>query len=213
MNIVILGPQGSGKGTQAKLIAARLNLFYLETGKMSRELAERDSRVDEIVNKKGELLPDEEIFSYVANYIDEKNYGNKNIIFDGFPRSVKQYELLKNWLKTKNIRIDTAILLNISEGESIRRLSARRVCEKCGINYNLITKPPPPEGCKCGGNLIHREDDKQEAIKRRLSLYKRTTHPLIDIFKKEGILMEVDGERPIETIFKDILIRLGLKND
>lgn len=210
MNLIILGPQGSGKGTQAKLIAKRLTLFYFEIGDYLRELAETDSRIDEIVNKKGVLLPDEEIFSYVSKYLAKNDSDLKNFIFDGYPRSVKQYQLLKDWLQEKGSVIDKVILLNISEEESLKRLSARRICEDCGNLYNLITKPPPKGVCECGGKLIQREDDQPDAIKKRLAEYQKQTMPVIDQFRKEGILLEIDGERPIKTIHDDILKKLKI---
>jgi adenylate kinase len=116
--------------------------------------------------------------------------------------------MLRDWLGEKGTEINHVVLLEISENESIKRLSARRICEKCGTIYNLITNPPPEEGCGCGGKLTQRLDDKPEAIKQRLSEYKKTTKPLVEIFKKDGILIEVDGERPIDTIFEDILKRI-----
>lgn len=205
MNIIIFGPQGSGKGTQAKLISEKLGLFYFESGEFLRNLAESNPRIDEIINKKGELLPDEEIFSYATEYLEKNDPDGKNIIFDGYPRSVKQYELLTKWLETKDSRVDKAILLNISEEVSVKRLSARRICTKCGNVYNLITNLPPKGVCECGGELVQREDDKPEAIKKRLDLYKKNTKPLIEIFKKDGLLVEINGERPINTIFEDII--------
>ncbi len=209
MNIIILGPQGSGKGTQAKLLAEKLNLFYFESGKFLRKLAESDERINEIVNKKGGLIPDKQMFSLFSDFLDKKKSDGQNILLDGFPRSLKQYALLKNWLNQKGQKINSAILLNISERESIRRLSARRICAECGTLYNLITNPPPTKNCKCSGVLIQREDDRPEAIKKRLTAYKRQTEPLIDLLRKEGILIEVDGERPIEIIHKNILARLN----
>lgn len=208
MNLIILGPQGSGKGTQAKLIAKRLTLFYFEIGDYLRELAETDSRIDEIVNKKGVLLPDEEIFSYVSKYLAKNDSDLKNFILDGYPRSVKQYQLLKDWLQEKGSVIDKAIFLNISEEESLKRLSARRICEDCGNLYDLITNTSPKGVCECGGKLIQREDDQLDTIKKRLAEYQKQTMPVIDQFRKEGILLEIDGERPIETIYDDILKKL-----
>lgn len=208
MNLIILGPQGSGKGTQAKLIAKKLNLFYFESGDFLRDLAKTDSRINEIINKKGVLLPDQEIFSYVSKYLEKNDPDFKNFILDGYPRSVKQYQYLKDWLQEKGSVIDKAILLNISEKESLKRLSARRICEDCGNLYNLITNPPPKGVCECGGKLIQREDDQPDAIKKRLAEYQKQTMPVIDQFRKEGILLEIDGERPIETIFQDILKQL-----
>lgn len=208
MNIIILGPQGSGKGTQAELLVKRYNLFYFESGGFLRELAKVNPRVDEIINKKGELIPDEEIFSYISKYLEEDLPKEKSFLLDGYPRSVRQYELLEEWLTQRHQEIGLAIFLEVSEEESIKRLSARRICSKCGEIYNLITNPPPERSCPCGGKLSQRKDDKPEAIKRRLELYRKETEPLIKVLDKEGILMKVDGERPINVIFGDIVTRL-----
>ncbi|MBI2066312.1 nucleoside monophosphate kinase [Candidatus Woesebacteria bacterium] len=205
MNIIILGPQASGKGTQAKLLSEGLGLFYFESGNFLREKAERDPRIDEIINKRGELLPDEETFNLVRDYLKEKVPTLDNFILDGYPRSLKQYQLLIDWLKEEGKKIDLAILLNISDQEAVRRLSARVVCEKCGSVYNLITNPPPGGKCQCGGNLTQRPDDRPEAIEKRLQTYHATTAPLIEVLKKDGILVEVDGERPIAVISDDLL--------
>jgi adenylate kinase len=205
MNIIIFGPQGSGKGTQAKLVSEKFNLFYFQSGEFLREKAKSDPRVDEIINQRGEMIPDEEMFLLLKNYLTEKLPSLDNFIMDGYPRSLKQYELLSAWLKEKGGKIDIAILLSISDAESVRRLSARIVCEKCGTIYNLITNPPPGGKCVCRGNLVQRPDDTPEAIKKRLADYHAVTSPLIEVLKKEGILVEVDGERPIEVIFQDLV--------
>jgi len=205
MNIIILGPQASGKGTQARLLSGNLGLFYFESGDFWREKAKSDPRIDEIINKKGELLPDEETFSLVRDFLKKKAPPSDNLLLDGYPRSLKQYELLKNWLSQEGKKINLAILLTISDEEAVRRLSARVVCERCGTVYNLITNPAPDGKCKCGGNLVQRPDDKPEAIKRRLEAYHKVTAPLTNVLKKEGILVEVDGERPINVISTDLL--------
>ncbi len=177
-------------------------------GKFLRGVAKGNPNIDKIMNQKGKLLPAGIVFSLMSEQLEEKVPERKNILFDGYPRSIKQYEMLKDWLGEKRTEINHVVLLEISENESIKRLSARRICEKCGTIYNLITNPPPEEGCECGGKLIQRSDDNPEAIKQRLSEYKKTTESLVEIFKKDGILIEVDGERPIDTIFEDILKRI-----
>jgi adenylate kinase len=205
MNIIILGPQASGKGTQARLLSGNLGLFYFESGGFWREKAKSDPRIDEMINKRGELVPDEEVFVFTRQYLKEKSPNLNNLLLDGYPRSLKQYELLKNWLSEEGKKIDLAIFLTISDKEAVRRLSARVFCERCGTVFNLITNPPPGGKCKCGGNLTQRPDDKPEAIEKRLQAYHATTSPLIEILKKDGLLVTVDGERPIKVISTDLL--------
>ncbi len=211
MNIIILGSLASGKGTQARLIAKKLNLFYFESGKFLRELAKNDSSIDERINKKGELLPDEEMFSLLTKHIEDKNPTRENLLLEGYPRSVIQYDLLKKWLAEKSQQIDHAIFLEISEKEVMKRTSARKVDKKTGKIYNMITNPPPPDVDT--SNLHQRPDDKPEAIKKRLSWFKDSVLPLADVFEKESILERVDGERPIKIIFEDILSRLEGNED
>lgn len=213
MNIIILGPQASGKGTQASLLADRLQMIHMESGKLLRELADFDPKVDEIINIKGELYPDNETMDLIAKAIEEGGGIKKGVIFDGYPRSVKQYEILKKWLETKDLSVDKAILINVSDKVAIKRLASRRICEECGANYNLITNPPKVEDkCdRCGGNLFQRKDDDPETIKKRLEIYKDQTAPLTTLLEKEGILQKVDGERPIRAIFEEIVEKLKIK--
>lgn len=203
MIIIILGPQGSGKGTQAKLLADKFKLFYLSTGELLREISKTRKDLQEMVNQKGVLVPDETTFSLMTEHLSQKGM-NDNIVFDGYPRSVKQYDLLKDWLAGNNKKIDLAIVLEISEKESIRRLSNRRMDPKTGKIYNLETSPKPGPEIDIK-TLIQREDDKPEAIKKRLEEYKNITEPLIGIFEKEDVLTKVDGERPIEVIHEDMV--------
>lgn len=205
MNIILLGPQGSGKGTQAKLLSEKFGLFYFEMGDFLRELAKRDPAIDRIINKEGKLLPDDMFFFAMKKLLEKEIVKGRNLILDGFPRTESQYRMLKNWFDEKGLKIDKVIFLDISPKETIRRLSARRVCDRCGANYNLITNPPSGESCSCGGKLIQREDDQPKRIKVRLNEYRKNTQPLLEIFKKQGILAKVDGERPIAVIHQDLV--------
>ena len=206
MNILIFGPQASGKGTQGRILAEKLGLLYLSTGNLFRKLSEKDPDVKKMVEK-GELPSDELAFSLLKRFIKEEHNSFENIIFDGFPRNVNQFSILKKWLKDNGSKIDNAILLDISDKEALRRLSARRGCNDCKEIFNLVTNPPKkPNMCdKCGGELVQREDDKTEAIEKRLSLYRNVTQPLIDIFEKEGIFKKINGEQSIENISKELL--------
>jgi adenylate kinase len=200
MNILLIGPQGSGKGTQARLLCDKYDFFYFESGAYLRRMAETHEDVRKMLNE-GKLVPDEEMTSYLAAYLDDQNLYD-DIIFDGFPRTVVQYNFFKNWLTDKKVKLDLGIVITITEKETIRRLTARRLDPATGKIYNLITEPPSP-GVDAE-KLVQREDDKPEAIKKRLELYRSQTEPLIEELKRDTTIIELDGERPIKVIFNDI---------
>lgn len=209
MILIIIGPPGSGKGTQANVLIERFNLYHFETGKFSRELTQINSRIKKIVEK-GELIPEDEMTRYVKESLEENESVLENILFDGYPRFPTQYEDLKTWLGTKNSKIDKVIYLNVSDQEVIRRLSARRICEKCGEVYNLVTNPPKGENCdKCKGPLIQRDDDKPDVIRTRLANFHVNTDPMMQLMENDGILIRIDGERPIEVISRDLISKLS----
>ena len=212
MNIVLLGAPASGKGTQARLLSERLNLFHFQTGELSRNLAKKDKRIKEIVDS-GRLIPEEEMTMYTLDYLKEAKSDFKSILFEGFPRFISQYEALEEFLKVKGDDIDAVVSLDIDKKEAIKRLSARRTCKNCGKVYNLITNPPEKQGlCECGGKLFQREDDDPKSVKLRFEYYRNNTEKLINYLDKKGKLVRVDASREIDVIFKDILQKLGVKN-
>lgn len=213
MNLIILGPQGSGKGTQASLLVAKKNLFHLETGKILRGLASQKTALGEKIadfQKQGKLVPNEITIEAMGSYLTAENF-EKGILFDGFPRNLAQAELLEKELTRFQAIIDKVIYLNISSEESLRRLMGRRSCPKCHRGYNLVTVPPKNgELCDdCGIQLVARADENEEAIKERLAAYQKETAPLIDYYRQKNILLEVNGERPIDVIHQEILDKLG----
>lgn len=208
MNIVILGPQGSGKGTQAELLAERYNLIHIETGRLLRQMANSShplsTEVKRIMNE-GNLISDVILREVISDEVNKYQSGN-GFVFDGTPRNIEQYGLIKKILDSYGKKIDKVIVINLSEEETLKRLSSRRTCVKCGKVYNIITKPSPNgDLCECGEVLGQREDDKPGAIRKRLGTYNIQTSAVIDIALKEGVLMEINGERPIEVIFNDIV--------
>jgi len=209
MNIIISGPQGSGKGTQAKMLAERYGYLHLDNGSMLRKIAANDEEIRNLLDS-GNLVPDKKMLALMDIYLSDTYGKYENIIFDGFPRTTDQYIELKKWLTEKNQHVDNAVVLTISEDETIRRLSARRVHKTTGEIYNLITKVPPEDVTE--DDLVQREDDKPDSIRKRLTLFNEKTKPLFELYKNDGILVEVNGEQSIEDIFSEIEHKLNLKN-
>jgi adenylate kinase len=208
-NLFFLGPQGSGKGTQARLLADKLNLVVIDAGASLREMAKEDTdlarRVHEIINVKGELVEP----ALIAEVIQQKLLKisrEQGIIIDGFPRTLQQYQLLREFWPGTGRGDYQALLIDLTEEESIRRLSMRVTCELCGSVYIAGQY----DSCQnCGGKLIQRDDDKPEAIRKRLDLYRSETQPMIAEFVKEGKLITVDGASSIDSVHQEILQKLG----
>lgn len=188
-----MGVQGSGKGTQAKIIAKERGLCHISTGDLLREtVGELKARVDEIINA-GNMVSDELMFD-ILNKRMESGDCNLGIILDGFPRNLKQAKILDS-----EIKINQVIEIKISDEESLRRLSGRVCCEECGAGYNLHTAPKPkdPEKCnRCEGKLIQRVDDSEKAIKKRIKIYHENIEPILEFYGNKVI--SINGEREIE---------------
>lgn len=213
MNIIVLGPQASGKGTQARLLAKKLSLQHLELGSLLRKKAREKSalgrEIYQILNQKGTLVSDQIIKQIVDGWLDKQGI-KKGIVFDGPPRNRRQYHDIDEMLARRRAKIDKVIFLKVSRETSIRRIVSRRVCPECSNEYNLVTKPPKrDELCdQCQKRLVQRQDDMPKVVERRLATYYRLTKPLIDYIRKQGNLEEVDGERSIEVIHQDIMSRI-----
>jgi adenylate kinase len=212
MNLVILGPQGSGKGTQAGMLVNKYGFTRVETGEILRKIAESDhpwgKRVKSMMLK-GALVSDDILNAVLKETLNMSH--PKGFLFDGTPRNFPQYKLIRDILALKGERMDKVVFINISEAETVKRLSSRQTCRVCGKVYNLVTDPSPHgDKCECGGNLVQREDDTPDAIKKRLEAFNHSTEKVIEAAKKEGVLVEINGEKPIEEIHKEIVAKLGL---
>jgi len=206
VNILLIGSPGSGKGTQARLLVNDFDFAYFSAGDILRHLSEEDTPLGQQIGRsigKGELVSNSLMKEILVDFL-KKNRG-KDILLDGYPRNLSQVKTIEQCLASRG-GLNLVFYLRISDRETVRRLSSRVVCRQCGAVYNLITCPPhQKEICDhCGGKLRVRADEEPEAIKKRLSVYKKETQPLVDYFVQKGILMFIDGERPIKEIYKEI---------
>jgi adenylate kinase len=203
MKLVIFGPPGAGKGTLAQGLQSKLGIPHLDMGELLRDEVRRGTEVGKIVSayiSQGRLAPDEVVFQVLRQKLEQ----TKGYILDGFPRTPAQAEMLE-----KVSPPDLVLNLVVPEEVIIRRLSARRLCEKCGAIYNLISLPPAKEGIcdRCGGRLYLREDDRPEIVNERLRVYREQTEPVLEFYRKKGILREVEGaESKEETLSRALRV-------
>ena len=200
MNVILLGAPGAGKGTQAVRIAAAMNIPHISTGDIFRKNIKEKTPVGLKAKSyidRGQLVPDEVVVEIVQQRIDEDDCKN-GFLLDGFPRTIAQAEALD-----RLTNIDSVINLEVDLDKLVDRITGRRVCEKCGESYHVSTKKD--DICeKCGGKLIQRADDTEETVKSRLNVYKNETAPLINFYKNQGVLKNVDGMKSIEEVFEEI---------
>ena len=208
MNVVLLGPPGAGKGTQAGVLCQRFKVLHVSTGDMLREAVKNGSEIGlkaKSYMDKGGLVPDDVVIKIVAEKLlslkDESGF-----LLDGFPRTVKQADELDKSLESSGKKLDLILYFKTSQEISISRLSGRRVCKKCGRNYHVKNMKPKKEGVcdSCGENLYQRNDDKEETVKKRLFVYGQDTKPLIEYYKKRGILEEMQGDLNVEELFTKV---------
>lgn len=209
MRLILLGPPGAGKGTQASAIVEKFNIPHISTGDIFRanikEKTELGKKVEEYMNK-GLLVPDELVVSIVKDRLT-KDDCKKGFLLDGFPRTVVQAEALDEELKNMSLKIDKVINIEANKEVLIERIIGRRICKDCGATYHVKFSPPKQEGIcdKCGGELYQREDDKIETVVKRIEVYAEQTKPLIDYYAEKGLLLNVDGTKDKEEVFKDIV--------
>lgn len=201
MKLVLLGPPGAGKGTQATAISGRYEIPHISTGDILREAVKQGTELGKYANSymsKGELVPDEIVIGIVVERL-QKPDAVKGFLLDGFPRTVAQAEALDAALSEKGMNLDAVVSLEVDSEEVVRRLSSRRVCSECGA----IGSAPADGSDKCsicGGKLFTRTDDQPEAIRTRLQVYKAQTEPLIEYYSKKGILHPVQAVGTVDDV-------------
>lgn len=222
MHVILMGPQGSGKGTQAGRLGPRLGLVHTSTGDLFRAAIAAETPLGRRIKDaydRGELIADDITNGLVAERLDEigrrraRGEGVSGALFDGFPRNRVQAEALDDLLDRRHERIGAVVLLQVPTDVLVRRLAGRRVCEQCGAIYHVETNPPKHVGVcdRCGGRVVQREDDTPAAITRRLETYFAQTEPLLAYYRERGLLREVGADRPIEAVTDAIVDALDHK--
>lgn len=213
MNLILLGPPGAGKGTQAQYLIEKYNIPQISTGDMLRAAVKEGTpmgvKAKECMDA-GNLVPDEVVIGIVRERL-QKDDCSQGFILDGFPRTVPQADALKETLQQLNKEIDAVLALTVDTDALVARLAGRRTCSVCGAGYHVLYDPPQEAGVctKCGAALIQRDDDKEETVRNRMEVYAQQTLPLVEYYRKENILHEIDGMDSIETVRSNIEVVLG----
>ena len=215
MRLVLLGPPGAGKGTQARMLELRLKAPQIASGDLLRAAVRSGTELGLKAKRfmdKGELVPDALVLGLIGERLDSAD-ARDGFILDGFPRTVAQAETLAAMLRERGIRLDKVVAVNVPDEEIIKRISGRRTCRKCGAMYHVIYDPPRNmDLCNsCNGELYQREDDAEDTVRARLEVYAASTRPLLDYYGRLGLLAQIEGIGSPAAIEQRILGALGLK--
>lgn len=213
MKIVLLGPPGAGKGTQAKSISNKYSIPHISTGDIFRKNISESTPLGVEAKKyidNGQLVPDEVTINMVKDRLQQDDCIN-GYLLDGFPRTVVQAEALNSFLIEQGEQLDTALLIKVPNEFILERMTGRRVCPSCGASYHIKFNPPTNDGkCSlCGSDVIQRKDDTVDTVKERLDVYENETQPLISFYTNKNLLSEVDGTKAINEVFRRICEILG----
>ena len=208
MRLVLLGAPGAGKGTQAKKLIEKYGIPQISTGDLLRAAVAAGTQLGKEAKSfmdKGELVPDRVVLGMVAERLKQDD-SKKGYILDGFPRNTAQAEALDTMLRELKMPLNAALSVDVPKEDLMKRLTGRRTCRSCNQMYNIYFSPSKKESIcdKCGGELYQRDDDREETIRKRLDVYEAQTAPLIDHYKKAGILKSVNGTGDINAIFKEV---------
>ena len=213
MKIIMLGAPGAGKGTQAKQIAAKYEIPHISTGDIFRANIKNGTELGmkaKAYMDQGALVPDELTCDLVMDRIAQDDC-ERGFVLDGFPRTIPQAEALTNALNKIGQSMDYAIDVDVPDENIVNRMSGRRACVNCGATYHIVFNPTKVDGVcdTCGDKIVLRNDDKPETVQNRLSVYHEQTQPLIDYYREQKILKSVDGTKPMDEVFSDIVAILG----
>jgi adenylate kinase len=222
MHVILMGPQGSGKGTQSERVRTRLNLASIATGELFRAAIKGGTELGrkiQAVYDRGELVPDDLTVALVEERLDQlaqehaRSAQLEGALYDGFPRTIAQAEALSRVLSARGEDLTAVVVIDVPRQKLVERLAGRRVCSSCGRVYNVISDPPAVEGvCDvCGGPISQRADDTPEAVAKRLDLYERETAPLVDLYVGQGLVERVDGDQPIDEVTESIIAAIQKK--
>lgn len=208
MKIIMLGAPGAGKGTQAKKIAEKYGIPHISTGDIFRANIKGGTELGMKAKSymdQGQLVPDDVTIGMLLDRISEGDCAG-GYVLDGFPRTIPQAESLTAALEKRGERMDFAVDVDVPDEAIVTRMGGRRACLKCGATYHVMFNPPRTEGVcdNCQDALVLRDDDKPETVQKRLTVYHDQTQPLIDYYKKQGILVTVDGTKELNEVFRDI---------
>jgi adenylate kinase len=214
LRVVLLGPPGAGKGTQAELLRGRFQVCQISTGDILRKAVAEGSRLGKeaaVYIKRGDLVPDRVIVNLVAERLQEKDC-DQGFILDGFPRTIPQAQSLDEILQQRGLGLQAVLLVQVPHRVIIERLAGRRTCDTCGALYHLSFNPPTRESIcdRCGGKLLQRDDDREETIGARLQVYDNQTAPLVGYYRERGLLREINGMGPVEDIQARVIESLGI---
>ena len=207
MNIVLFGPPGSGKGTQAKLLAERYGVPHISTGDILRGNLNNETKLGleaKTYMDKGELVPDDVLIGLIKDRLSDSDCAS-GFLLDGYPRTLPQAEALSKILSELGKNLDVVLNIDVPDEKLLKRLAGRRMCV-CGASYHILFNKPKQEGiCDlCGSKLYQRDDDKEEAIMNRLVVYQNQTRPLIDHYTQAGVMLTINGTADIEVVFNGI---------
>jgi len=213
MKIILMGPPGAGKGTQAEVLVQKLDIPHISTGDMFRAAIKNQTplgvKAKEYMDA-GQLVPDQVTIGIVEERLGQEDC-QKGFLLDGFPRTVAQADALAEILAKMSVKLDGVLNIEVDQEKLIARLTGRRVCRQCGGTFHVLFNAPEKEGVcdKCGGELYQRSDDSEATARNRLDVYNKQTEPLIAYYKEKDLLMNINGDQAIESVLADIMTSLG----